>query len=236
MKGLILAAVTIIALGATPGFAQAPVEDPHHPPAAGAPAPAPAQPAPPSGQAGPGGPQGMIGGMPMMMEMMRGMHQNMMRMMGTIGSGSAGMATIDRIEGRIAFLRTELKISDAQANAWNAFADALRTNAKRLGEVRASVMSRQGPGQPQAQTLADRLDAQERWLSARLEGTRAIRAVFTNLYGALSDDQKKTANDLLAPHMGVGMMAMTPGQTQPGQPQGMMPGQMMPRQMPQPGK
>src|SRR3569623_1000224 len=35
----------------------------------------------------------------------------------------------------IAFLRTELKITDAQSSAWNAFADALRSNAKSLGEV-----------------------------------------------------------------------------------------------------
>jgi hypothetical protein len=45
-----------------------------------------------------------------------------------------------RVEGRIAFLRTELKITDARSSAWNAFADALRTNAKSLGEVRASMM------------------------------------------------------------------------------------------------
>ena len=31
-------------------------------------------------------------------------------------------ATIDRVEGRMAFLRAELKITEAQANAWNGFA------------------------------------------------------------------------------------------------------------------
>ena len=50
-----------------------------------------------------------------------------------------GMATIDRIEGRIAFLKTELKITDQQADAWNALAEVLRTNARKLGELRATM-------------------------------------------------------------------------------------------------
>ena len=61
--------------------------------------------------------------------------------MGMAGPGMGGMATIDHIEGRIAFLRTELKITDAQASAWDAFAEALRTNAKKLGEVRSTMMT-----------------------------------------------------------------------------------------------
>ena len=61
-----------------------------------------------------------------------------------MGGGMGGMATIDRVEGRIAFLRAELKITDAQADAWNGFADALRTNAKKLAEVRVSMMPKPG--------------------------------------------------------------------------------------------
>ena len=91
----------------------------------------------------------------------------MMGMMGQSGGGMDGMATIDHVEGRIAFLRAELKITDAQATAWNAFADALRANAKSLGEVRASMMSRMGTAQP---CLVDRLALQEKWLATRLEG------------------------------------------------------------------
>jgi hypothetical protein len=188
-------------------------------------APAPAQPTPPATQPG-------VGGMPMMnmmgsipMTNMMGMMQ-MMRMMGP------GMAGIDHVEGRIAFLRTELKITDAQTSAWNVFADALRTNAKKLGEARGSMMA--GAGQQQAPTMTERLDLQERWLLARLESTRTIKSAFTSLYGTLSDDQKKTANELLAPHMGMGMMSMMSGQMQPGQ---MPAGQMMqPSQMMQPGQ
>ena len=90
-----------------------------------------------------------MGNMPMMNDMknmmgsMSAMHSmGMMHMMGMMGRGMDGMATIDRVEGRIAFLRAELKITDAQADAWNGFADALRTNARKLAEVRAAKARR----------------------------------------------------------------------------------------------
>jgi LTXXQ motif family protein len=233
MKRLIATALMLAATTAA-ACAQAPAAgDPHHPPQTAA----PAQAAP--GQPGMGGSQGMMGDMPMMSmmhdmmrEMMRDMPMmNMMRMMrsmGMMGPGTAGaMATIERVEGRIAFLRAELKISEAQASAWNAFADALRANAQKLGQVRAAMMPQPGSTTPQVPTLVERLDLQERWLAARLEGIRAIKAAFTTLYATLSDDQKKTAGELLAPHMGMmGTMGMMRGQ--------MRPGPMQPGQMPQP--
>jgi len=162
------------------------------------------------------GQQGMMGNMPMLNIM------NMMDMMSMMGGGPAGMATIDRIEGRIAFLRTELKITDAQTNAWNSFADALRTNAKKLGEVRTSMMSHMGAAQQQPPALTERLNLQEQWLIARLEETRAMKSALTNLFAVLTEDQRKTANELLGLHMGLGMMEMMAGQMQQGQMPAMM--------------
>jgi len=181
----------------------------HHPGGSAAQPAVPATPPAPSTPPAMGPQQGMMGMMGMMSNM-----PEMMRMMGMM-RGMGGMSTIDRVEGRIAFLRTELKITDAQASAWNTFADALRANAQKLAAVRSAMMMPQ-PGATAPQTLADRLDAQERWLAARLEGTRAIKAAFVPLYGVLSDEQKKAANELLAPHMGMGMGTGT----------GMMSGQM----------
>ena len=199
MKASMIATALMLAATTAVAWAQAPTaDDPHHPPQSATPAPAPAQ--PPTSQPG----MGMMGDMPMM------------EMMGP------GMAAIERIEGRIAFLRAELNISEAQASAWNAFADAMRTNAKKLREVRAAMMPQPDAGQQQAPTVVERLDQQEWWLVARLEGIRALKSAVTNLYGTLSEDQKKTANELLAPQLGMGRMAMMPGQG---------PGQMQPRQM-----
>jgi len=206
MKKLIITTAFTIAMTCVGALAQpSQPADPHHPAGDASAPPAAAQVTPGAGgQSGTmgamGGPQGMMGGMPMM---------NMMRMM---GGQAPGMGMIDHVEGRIAFLRTELKIADAQVGTWNAFAETLRTNAKKLGEVRASMMPRAGTTQPQAPTLAQRLDVQERWFAARLDGTRAIKAAFTKLYDAFSDEQKKAADELLAPNVGMGMgtMAMMP--------------------------
>ena len=229
MKHLTLPVALLLATVSTTSWAQSAADhEAHHPDQKGA--PAAAQPQSPAGQPGMMG-QGMMGGRGMMggnMPMMQ-----MMRMMGQSGAGTgcagmSGMATIDRVEGRIAFLKTELKITDAQSAAWNAFADALRANAKSLGEVRASMVPQAGVPQ---QGLVDRLALQEKWLAARLEGTRAIKSALINLVGTLSDEQKEAANELLVPHMGMGAMAMMggmqSGQMAPGQ---MQPGMMMPGQ------
>ncbi|WP_315736038.1 MULTISPECIES: Spy/CpxP family protein refolding chaperone [unclassified Bradyrhizobium] len=216
MKRLALPVALLLATASTTSWAQSAADhEAHHPDQKGA--PAAAQPQSPAGQPGMMG-QGMMGGRGMMGGNMP--MANMMGMMGQSGAeggcaGMSGLATIDRVEGRIAFLKTELKITDAQDAAWNAFADALRTNAKSLGEVRASMMPQTGAGQ---QGLVDRLALQEKWLAARLEGTRAMKSALTNLVGTLSDEQKKTADELLAPHMGMNAMArmMPSGQMQPG--------------------
>jgi hypothetical protein len=210
MKHLMTAA-TVALIGTWPLNVPAQsAEDPHHPAGEAAAQASPqTPPATPPGMAGQpgmmGGQQGMMGGMPMM-NMMSMMNMGMMQMMG--GGDAPGMGMIDHVDGRIAFLRTELKITDAQAGAWSAFAVALRANAQKLGTARGAMMGQMGAGQPQAQTLAQRLDAQERWLTARLDGTRAIKTAFTKLYDVLSQDQKKTADELLAPQMGMGMAMM----------------------------
>ena len=222
MKRLMMTTILMLVTTSTFGWAQTPAEhDAHHPPQATS--PAPTQPAPPPGQSG-------MSGMPMM-EMMRGMKDNMsmmnmmetMRSMRMMGPGGAGMGTIDHVEGRIAFLRAELKITDAQTAVWNTFADALRGNAKKLGAMRTSMMSSSGGGQPKEPTIIERVESQERWMQARLEGVRTMKTALSKLYESLTDDQKKSANELLAPH--IGMMAMMRAQMGPAQ---MRPGQMGP--------
>jgi hypothetical protein len=199
MKSLIISAVAAAALAAT-AWAQTP--DPHDHSTDGGKAPAVTQPG--------------MGGMDMM-RMMQTMHANMM------GPRMMGMGMTERVEGRIAFLRAELKITDAQTSAWNAFADALRGNAQKLTAARPAMTPSAG-GQ---QTLTERLDGQERWLTARLEGIRSIKAAFTPLFGTFSDEQKKTATEILGPHLGLAMM---PGPMMSGMgPEQMGSGRMPPR-------
>jgi hypothetical protein len=184
------------------GFAQtqsppaSPPEDhsAHHPGAAAKPAtppdsPATAQPDGPPGMMGPGASMGMMGDMKQMMPMMR----NMMAMMGA----HSGMMSAD-VEGRIASLKTELRITDAQEPQWSRFADALRTTAKSMSGMFEQMMS---PGTEA--TLLARLERHEKMLSAHLNVLKAVKEAVAPLYAALSDDQKKTADHLMIGPMGM---------------------------------
>ena len=121
VKHLMMATALSIAALTMPALAQAPApaeHDSHHPADSAKAAPVDAS------QPGVNAPEGGMGNMPMMgmmndmkammssMSMMNTM--GMMRSMGMMGPGVDGMGTMDRVEGRIAFLRTELKITDAQ--------------------------------------------------------------------------------------------------------------------------
>jgi hypothetical protein len=94
---------------------------------------------------------GVMGGdMGAMMQQMMPMMQAMMaqRCMDRMG-GCMGIMAPERIEGRIAFLRTELQITEAQTGAWKAFADVLRAEARGVETMRGRMMGGQMPGQMQ---------------------------------------------------------------------------------------
>ena len=144
-------------------------------------------------------------------------------MMGQYGMGPGFMQMADmpmmdvltgeHLEGRLAVLHTEIKITDAQNKLWNDFAAALRADAKHLDEV-SDVLEAEHAKTPRP-TVAQQLDQQERWYAARLEGIRAKKTAFAPLYAALSADQKKTADELVAPHLGLMPRMMSQGTVTP---------------------
>ena len=198
----------VLALSAAPAFA----DDKHHP--AGSPPAATTAPQPMQGMGqgtqsgmagmGQGGMQGMpmMGmregaaqqpGMPMMGGMMCGMMQGGMAGMGQ-GSGGGMPMMAGRTEGRIAFLKAELKITDTQLALWNAVADAIRTNAKSAIPMMDTMNKA---------SLPERLAAREKSLTAQAEASRKVKGAVDLLYAALSDEQKKTADEILMSAMGM---------------------------------
>jgi hypothetical protein len=129
----------------------------------------------------------------------------MMRGGGHMGMMMMGMA--DHAEGRIAFLKTELKVTDAQLPQWNAFAEALRANARRMGGMHETMMQGGMMNQGNAPMSApDRLDRMERAMTAMLEGLKEMKATLTPLYAVLTEEQKKVADQLIHGPMGMGWM------------------------------
>lgn len=199
-------AAALALIGVVPATVSAQsAKDPHagHPAKSAAPAnPAPAptaQPAKPDDMtgSGPGTKKGMgaeDGKMPMM-KMADGMDMPM----DCMASGKMQMPA--DVEGRIASLRTGLKITGAQVDAWNAFADVLRANARRAGPVHAAMMSRPEDGAPVS--LEKRLDLREQALTTSLTNLRALKPVLARLYVVLSAEQKATADRLLVHETGM---------------------------------
>jgi hypothetical protein len=114
------------------------------------------------------------------------------------GSGPDWM--LERVEGRLSFLKTELAITEAQSAAWNELAQAVRTTAKQRSErMKASFA-----GEEKAKTLPERIEIQEQFIAARLEELRQVKTSLRNLYAVLNDEQKKEADDMVIPMVGMG--------------------------------
>ena len=119
------------------------------------------------------------------------------------GSGpSARMCgmMIAHIDGRLAYLKTELKITDAQTSLWNTYAEAARDNAQGMPARCTAMMPTTGAT---GLSLPDRLDQHEQFMAAQLEATRTTNKALKPLFAALSDGQKQTANQFFGGPMGM---------------------------------
>ena len=122
--------------------------------------------------------------------------------MGMWGNGRWGRSSdgmLDRVEGRLAFLKAELKITDAQSAAWTQLAEAVRTAAKHHNERMKAVLA----GEQRSKTLPERVEAQEQFMSIRLEEIKMIKTTVKALYATLSEEQKKEADEMVIPMVGM---------------------------------
>jgi hypothetical protein len=123
-------------------------------------------------------------------------------MMGMMGGGGCPMVGGGDIptyrEGRIAFLKAELAITEAQTKVWDVYAEALKKNLQSMQDMRESMLAARS-----AKTPVERLNAHITAMEGRLQALKDVKPALAALYDALSDDQKRTADDLLT---GMGCM------------------------------
>ncbi|MCW5774240.1 MAG: Spy/CpxP family protein refolding chaperone [Rhodospirillaceae bacterium] len=101
-----------------------------------------------------------------------------------------------RLDQRLEALKTRLKITDAQAKEWDAYAAALRDAAKAMTEQRQALR-----GKMMTATLPQRLDIHEAMLVSHLDQLRKTKAAANALYAVLSDEQKKIADTTMMGNM-----------------------------------
>ncbi|MCB4824934.1 Spy/CpxP family protein refolding chaperone [Roseicella aerolata] len=114
------------------------------------------------------------------------------------GSAASPVAdSVPRLEGRIAYLRSALRITEPQAAGWDAFAAALRTGRGHLDAARNALEGANAAADPMA-----RLESYEGHLVARLEAIRTTRLAFNALYDQLDEAQKRAATTTMLPFIG----------------------------------
>jgi len=100
------------------------------------------------------------------------------------------------VEGRIAYLKAELKITDAQAPQFDAVSNVMRDNAKAMHD---SFQSLRGD-QSQPRTALSQLEARVKFAQLRADGEAKMLAAFRPLYQAMSPDQQKAADEMVEHH------------------------------------
>ncbi len=120
-------------------------------------------------------------------------------MMGMMGRGMRGrhghMGAM--AEGRLAYLKAQLKITDVQNSAWGDYADAVKARVAVMQGMRESMMEAMQKGDATA-----RMDARIKGMEAMLDAMKAVKPATEKLYAALDNDQKKIADELIGMHCG----------------------------------
>jgi hypothetical protein len=101
--------------------------------------------------------------------------------------------TVPMMEGRLAYIKADLEITEAQMPAWNAYADAVRAKRAKMEEMHAEMMKAK-----ESENALQRVDARIKSLETTLDSLKASKPALEALYAALTDAQKKKADRLLA--------------------------------------
>jgi len=105
----------------------------------------------------------------------------------------------ERVEARLAYLKTALKITDAQQAQWDAFAGVMRKQAKdadtRIKTWKEKMAQRTEHKRP---TVIERLERRQERLATASARLDKLLAVEKPLYAALSPEQQQIADKVLA--------------------------------------
>jgi hypothetical protein len=96
-----------------------------------------------------------------------------------------------QVNQRAAQMHAQLKITQAQEAAWDAFAQAMRDNVTSTDEA-----FKQRTASLATMSAVDNMKNFAQIEQTRAQGVQNLATAFETLYGGLSDDQKKTADTL----------------------------------------
>jgi LTXXQ motif family protein len=132
----------------------------------------------------------MGGGCPMIGMMGQGMMAPGLSGQGMIAGRQARIGAM--VDGRLAYLKSELNITDAQSEAWNGYANAVKGRVDVMQSMRQAMMDAMQKG-----SATVRMDARIKSMEAMVESMKATNPAMEKLYAVLTDEQKKVADQLI---------------------------------------
>jgi periplasmic protein CpxP/Spy len=97
------------------------------------------------------------------------------------------------VEQHITALHAQLKITAAEESQWKEVADTMRENAKELDraiDTRYATIA--------SATAIDNLNSYANIAQAHADGVKKLASSFAGLYSAMSDDQKREADEVFS--------------------------------------
>lgn len=111
-----------------------------------------------------------------------------------------GQKHADAVEQRIADLHAQLKITDQQAKPWDAFAQTMRDNARKADQA-----FRERAQKLPSMSAADAMKSYADLTETHADNMKKLSSAFSDLYDALSPEQKQIADAMYRNPGGKGM-------------------------------
>lgn len=99
------------------------------------------------------------------------------------------------VDGQLAFIKAELNITQEQEPAWGVFAESFRADKQK--KMSSCLSDQEQARRLASANLLDSMKVMEMRLSDQLNSLRGMEAAIQPLYGVLSKEQKKKADEIL---------------------------------------
>lgn len=119
--------------------------------------------------------------------------------MGMMGQGMMGRQARmgAMVDGRLAYLKGELDITDAQIEAWQSYVDAAKGRVAVMQGMRQGMMDAMQKG-----SAIERMEVRISSMETMVEAMKALKPATEKLYAVLANEQKKVADQLIGIHCG----------------------------------
>jgi hypothetical protein len=107
------------------------------------------------------------------------------------GHPVAGKNAEERVERRIAELRTQLRITPAEQQQWDQFAGVMRDNARDMDQIFIQRAQQLG-----SMTALQNMQSYEQLADAHAQHLQKLVSAFQSLYEAMPDQQKQLADQV----------------------------------------